>query len=86
MRLSTLPGFCVLALTLTATAYGNKPNVLFIAIDDLRPEPGCYGSAIAKNPNLDKLAADGLRFDRACCQQAICSPSPVSGKLVSLTR
>ncbi|MBT3540532.1 MAG: iduronate-2-sulfatase, partial [Opitutae bacterium] len=33
-----------------------KPHILFIAIDDLRPELGCYGSPIAKSPNLDKLA------------------------------
>ena len=55
-----------------------KPNILFIAIDDLRPELGCYGSDIAVTPNLDKLAADGLMFERAYCQQAICSPSRAS--------
>ena len=55
-----------------------KPNILFIAIDDLRPELGCYGSQIAKSPNLDKLARQGLLFKRAYCQQAICSPSRAS--------
>lgn len=55
-----------------------KPHILFIAIDDLRPELGCYGSPIAKSPVLDALAADGVRFDRAYCQQAICSPSRAS--------
>jgi iduronate 2-sulfatase len=55
-----------------------RPNVLFIAIDDLRPELGCYGSPIAKSPVLDALVADGLRFNRAYCQQAICSPSKAS--------
>ncbi|MGB5667902.1 MAG: sulfatase [Maribacter sp.] len=56
----------------------NKPNILFIAIDDLRPELGSYGSDIAVTPNLDRLASDGLQFERAYCQQAICSPSRAS--------
>lgn len=55
-----------------------KPNILFIAVDDLRPEIGAYGSNIAITPNIDKLAADGLLFTRAYCQQAICSPSRAS--------
>jgi len=55
-----------------------KPNILFLAIDDLRPELGCYGSDIAITPNLDKLASQGLLFNRAYCQQAICSPSRAS--------
>ena len=55
-----------------------KPNILFIAVDDLRPELGCYGSPIAKTPNFDRLAASGLLFNRAYCQQAICSPSRAS--------
>ena len=55
-----------------------KPNILFIAIDDLRPELGCYGSPIANTPSLDKLASQGLLFNRAYCQQAICRPSRAS--------
>lgn len=69
----------VLILLFAYTGYAEeRPNVLFIAIDDLRPELGCYGSEIALTPNLDKLAEDGLRFDRAYCQEAICSPSRAS--------
>lgn len=56
----------------------DRPNVLFIAVDDLRPELGCYGSPIAMSPNLDALASDGLLFNRAYCQQAICRPSRAS--------
>ncbi len=71
--------FFALALSFTAVARSaEKPNILFIAIDDLRPELGCYGSPIVKSPNLDELAARGLRFDRAYCQEAICSPSRAS--------
>ena len=56
----------------------SRPNILFIAIDDLRPELGCYGSEIAVTPNLDGLAKGGLLFNRAYCQQAICRPSRAS--------
>jgi len=52
--------------------------VLFIAIDDLRPELGCYGSMIAKSPHIDQLAKEGRLFERAYCQQSICSPSRAS--------
>lgn len=55
-----------------------KPNILFIAVDDLRPELGAYGSEIAITPNIDALAGGGLLFNRAYCQQAICSPSRAS--------
>lgn len=64
---------------ITTSCYSQKkPNILFIAIDDLRPELGCYGSNIAITPNLDKLATEGLLFNNAYCQQAICGPSRAS--------
>jgi choline-sulfatase len=52
-----------------------RPNVLFIAVDDLRPEINASGSNVIKTPNLDRIAAKGTTFDRAYCQQAVCSPS-----------
>lgn len=55
-----------------------KPNILFIAVDDLRPELGCYDSDLAKSPNIDALADVGLLFKKAYCQQAICGPSRAS--------
>ena len=52
-----------------------RPNVLLILVDDLKPAMGAYGDALAKTPNLDRLAASGLRFDMAYCNQAVCAPS-----------
>lgn len=55
-----------------------KPNVLFIAVDDLRPELGCYGNTQIKSPEIDKLASEGLVFNRTYCQQPICMASRAS--------
>lgn len=55
-----------------------KPNVLFIAIDDLRGAVGCLGDKIAVTPNMDRLAKQGTVFQNAYCQQAVCNPSRAS--------
>ena len=53
-------------------------NVLFIAVDDLKPLLGCYGYDFIKTPNIDKLASRGFIFKNNHCQQAVCGPSRAS--------
>ena len=62
----------------TTVAQEEKPNVLVFYVDDLRAELGCYGSETAITPNIDKLAKDGVMFNKAYTQQAICGPSRMS--------
>jgi len=76
--LHLLLGLCAAGALCAAESAPSKPNVLFIAVDDLRPELGCYGKDYIKSPNIDALAKDGTVFERAYCQQAVCSPSRTS--------
>ncbi len=55
-----------------------KPNILFIAVDDLKPDLGCYGSKVVKTPNLDRLAKRGTLFLNAYANQSVCGPSRCS--------
>lgn len=75
MRLYLISGWlCMLSMAAQAQV-GSKTNVLFIVVDDLRPELGCYGNPIVQSPNIDRLAASSTVFLNAYCQQAVCAAS-----------
>ncbi|MDG2387977.1 MAG: sulfatase [Planctomycetaceae bacterium] len=69
-----------LTLLLLITSFASlraedKPNVLFITVDDLNCDLSCYGHSLVKSPNIDRLANRGVRFDKAYCQYPVCNPS-----------
>ena len=68
----------LLAVDANACFAADKPNVLFIAADDLRCDPGCLGNAEVRSPHLDALAKRGRLYTHAYCQQAVCNPSRAS--------
>jgi iduronate 2-sulfatase len=67
-----------LVFLVAGPAFADRPDIVMIAVDDLRPMLGCYGDARAKTPNIDRLAARGVVFDRAYCQYAKCGASRLS--------
>lgn len=75
-RLLTLLMISLLAGS--AWAAERAPNVLFIAVDDLRPQLGCYGNGRMHSPNIDRLAAQGIVFERAYCMVPTCGASRAS--------
>jgi iduronate 2-sulfatase len=74
--------FLHIALFITTTcsvfAQKQKPNVLFIMVDDLKPLLGCYGNTFVQSPNIDALAKTGTVFQNNYCQQAVCGPTRAS--------
>jgi arylsulfatase A-like enzyme len=78
-RLSALFAACVfLGVSLPAAVAALRPNVLLIMADDLRDFGGAFTRAVVKTPNLDRLAARGVRFERAFAQYPVCNPSRTS--------
>ncbi|MCG8602972.1 MAG: sulfatase [Verrucomicrobiales bacterium] len=75
--MKTIHSFFTALLLYSSVAHAAPPNILFIAVDDLRPELATYGAEV-KTPHLDRLAESGVRFDRAYCNQAVCGASRLS--------
>ncbi len=75
MKLSAFVLWVAPLLLLSLTAADERPNVLLILVDDLKPSFGAYGDCWLHSPNLDRLAARGMRFDMGYCNQAVCAPS-----------
>jgi choline-sulfatase len=75
------PIFSIALLMVAQTAISapkEKPNVLFIMLDDLRPVLGTYGHPEVKSPNIDRLAAQGIQFNNAFCNVPVCGASRAS--------
>jgi arylsulfatase A-like enzyme len=79
-RLRFLPALLALAgaAAPAAAADTQRPNILFIAVDDLRPQLGCYGQSQMKTPNIDALAKSGVLFTKTYCQTSVCGASRAS--------
>ena len=79
--IKTLSVLCLLVISngiIAQQKKSNKPNILFIAVDDLKPILGCYGNTLIKTPNIDRLAKISTVFNKNYCQQAICGPTRAS--------
>jgi iduronate 2-sulfatase len=80
---TSIIGVLLLPLSLV-TAFAAEPprtlNVLFVVVDDLRPEFGCYGSSQVKSPNIDRLASWGVLFTHTYCQVPVCGASRKVGR------
>ncbi len=71
--------FCHIPFCTAQQALSNKPNIILILADDLGyGDLGCYGSLRIETPNLDKMAAEGIKFNQFYAGSAVCTPTRVS--------
>ena len=78
LRFSVLILFASFVFDWGGSLSASKPNILFIVSDDLTACLGSYGNEICQTPNLDRLASEGVQFDRAYCQYPVCGASRAS--------
>lgn len=82
-------GLLIMSVVIPGFARTQKPNILIVSVDDLRPELGCYGNSVIQTPSFDRFAQQGMAFKQAYCQNASCAPSRASfmiGKRPDSTR
>lgn len=77
-QLRVIGWLVIVATSSMSPLAADRPNVLFVSIDDLRPELGCYGNADIRTPHLDEFSERATTFMRAYCQAAVCAPSRAS--------
>ncbi|MGB6045291.1 MAG: sulfatase-like hydrolase/transferase [Pirellulales bacterium] len=75
LRMILLSVLCLAGGFQLSASAADKPNVLFLLVDDLKPSFGTYGDTWVHSPSLDRLAGSGMRFDMAYCNQSVCAPS-----------
>ncbi len=81
-------GFLASAAASLRAAVDARPNILWISIEDFSPKLGCYGDRLAVTPNIDKLAAEGVRFTNAFATSPVCSAARsclITGRYVTST-
>lgn len=66
---------CLLLILFIPVKAAERPNIVWIVLDDASPNLGCYGDAYARTPNMDRLAREGMRFTNAFTHAPVCAPS-----------